>query len=63
MPPFTSINFYQNRPKIKLLFAKKKKYKTFERWGTESVSLRETHSLKRILVFVLILKPIHKIVR
>ena len=60
MPPFTSINFYQNRPKIKLLFAKKKKKK---RWGTEYVSLRETHSLKRILVFVLILKPIHKIVR
>ena len=31
MPGFHSINFYQNRPKVKLFFPKK--YKTFERWG------------------------------
>ena len=32
MPRFNSINFYQNRPKIKIFLPKK--YKIFERWGS-----------------------------
>ena len=31
MPHFSSINFYQNRPKFKLFLPKK--YEIFERWG------------------------------
>ena len=38
MPRFNSINFYQNRPKIKL-FLPPKIYKIFERWGLRPQTL------------------------
>ena len=41
MPHFKSINFYQNRPKIKLFLQNKHK-KIFERWGLRPLTPRAT---------------------